>query len=122
MASPSEAYSRIIVSVCYEHTEYAFGGDEGSRTPVQNTFLVASYNHRYNYIFITPNCQWLPMTIAVIRLPNTCRVALVTYQDNSFYLPQKFVVDLLQLKLQQQSDLLRCRFVLQTFQHRHLLA
>jgi hypothetical protein len=33
------------VSVCYEHTECAFGGDEGSRTPVQNTFLVASYNH-----------------------------------------------------------------------------
>ena len=29
-----------------------YGGPEGSRTPVQNTFLFASYSNNFDYIFI----------------------------------------------------------------------
>lgn len=39
----------LVLSICASHSadQIAFGGDGGNRTPVQNTFLVASYNHNH---------------------------------------------------------------------------
>jgi len=34
------------VSICYGHIDYTFGGPGGIRTPVQNTFLFASYSNK----------------------------------------------------------------------------
>jgi hypothetical protein len=38
-------------------TQCAFGGPGGIRTPVQNTFLSASYSNNSQYIFISELCQ-----------------------------------------------------------------
>jgi hypothetical protein len=35
----------------------AYGGPGGIRTPVQNTFLFASYSNNLQYIFIWDRCQ-----------------------------------------------------------------
>ena len=45
------------VSICYGHIDYTFGGPGGIRTPVQNTFLFASYSNNLQYIFIFGVCQ-----------------------------------------------------------------
>jgi hypothetical protein len=45
--------------------EYVYGGDEGIRTPVQNTFLSASYNH--TYIDFTKKIN--PIKMRVIKTP-----------------------------------------------------
>jgi len=34
------------VSICYGHIDYTFGGPGGICTPVQNTFLFASYSNK----------------------------------------------------------------------------
>ena len=48
---PHQKHNHVsYVSICYVHIDYAFGGGGENRTPVQNTFLVASYNHNLNYI------------------------------------------------------------------------
>ena len=39
--------------------QYTFGGGGGIRTPVQNTFLFASYSNNSQYIFILEACQLL---------------------------------------------------------------
>ena len=50
LGQPHQKHIHVsYVSVCYVHTEYAFGGAGGIRTPVQNTFLVASYNYNKDY-------------------------------------------------------------------------
>jgi len=49
---PHQKHNHVsYVSICYVHIDYAFGGGGENRTPVQNTFLVASHNHSltHNY-------------------------------------------------------------------------
>ena len=42
-----QKYNHVsYVSICYMHIDYTFGGPGGIRTPVQNTFLFASYSNK----------------------------------------------------------------------------
>ena len=46
LIQPHQKHNHVsYVSICYVHIDYAFGGGGENRTPVQNTFLFASYSN-----------------------------------------------------------------------------
>jgi hypothetical protein len=70
-----QKYNHVsYVSICYGHIDYTFGGPGGIRTPVQNTFLFASYSNKLFALssvlfktcfssFIHCTCLWSATTL-----------------------------------------------------------
>ena len=46
-----------------------YGGPGGIRTPVQNTFLSASYSNNSQYIFIFDQCQPVYSMLLIVAIP-----------------------------------------------------
>lgn len=76
----------LVLSICASHSagQIAFGGDGGNRTPVQNTFLIASYSnifHQCINIFMLFSYKNLWLSI----FNCDCNHNLIYWQSSSFF-------------------------------------
>ena len=70
-ASPVDSQQSLRKSLILCHIQTPYGGDGGIRTPVQNTFRVASYNYKIIYL-VQPFRQNTLERTSNQMISNTC--------------------------------------------------